>query len=49
MKPWSKHRRDRLLALAAFFDHCAARIRRRVREHTPKRSTKPHLVKERAA
>jgi hypothetical protein len=47
LKPWSKRRRDRLLALASFFDRLAARIRAKVKAHTPKRQLlgKPRLVK----
>lgn len=49
MKIWSKRKRDRLLALARYFDGVAAGIRTRVKAHTPKRSPKPKLVQERAA
>lgn len=51
MRPWSKRRRDSMLVLARYFDGLAASIRKRVREHTPKRHIlgKPELVKERAA
>lgn len=47
MKPWSKARRDRLLALARYFDGLAASIRTRVKLHTPKRQLlgRPRLVK----
>jgi hypothetical protein len=40
VKPWSKRRRDRLLALARYFDGIAADIRARVKAHTPKRAAK---------
>lgn len=49
MKAWSKRKRDRLLALARYFDGLAASVRARVKSHTPKRATKPKLVQERAA
>jgi len=47
MRPWSKARRDRLLALARCFDGLAASIRAKVKAHTPKRTLlgKPRLVK----
>lgn len=45
MKPWSKRRRDRMLALARYFDGLAMSIRSKVKQHTPKRASKPHLVK----
>jgi hypothetical protein len=45
MKPWSKRKRDRLLARARFLDRWAARIRLKVKQHTPRRSVlKPHLM-----
>jgi hypothetical protein len=49
MKPWSKRKRDRLLARARFLDRWAASIRAKVKQHTPHRIAKPHLVQERAA
>lgn len=50
MKIWSKRKRDRLLALARYFDGVAAGIRTRVKAHTPKRpTTKPKLVHGQAA
>jgi hypothetical protein len=45
MKPWSLSRRRRMLALARYFDGLAMSIRAKVKAHTPKRPTKPHLVK----
>jgi hypothetical protein len=49
MSTWSKRKRDRYLALARYFDGLAASLRKRVREHTPKRATKPKLVQDKAA
>jgi hypothetical protein len=37
MRIWSKGRRQRLLALARYFDSLAAGIRKRVKAHTPHR------------
>jgi hypothetical protein len=45
VKPWSKRRRDRMLALARYFDGLAMSIRSKVRAHTPRRAEKPKLVK----
>lgn len=46
MRIWSKRKRARLLARAKLLDRWAARLRRQVREHTPKRRIldKPRLV-----
>lgn len=49
MKTWSKRKRDRYLAAASYCDGLAARIRAKVKAHTPKRAMKPKLVEERAA
>jgi hypothetical protein len=49
MRIWSKRRRDRMLAIARYFDGLAAGLRAKVKAHTPKRARKPKLVKERAA
>lgn len=49
MKPWSKRKRDRYLTVAKYFDGLAASLRAKVKQRTPKRATKPRLVKERAA
>ena len=49
MRIWSKTKRARYLAIARYFDGLAASIRARVKAHTPKRATRPKLVKERAA
>ena len=47
MKSWSKRKRDRLLAVARYFDGLAASIRAKVKAHTPRRQVigKPRLVK----
>lgn len=44
-KPWSKRKRERLLARARFLDQWAQRIRAKVKAHTPKRTMKkPRLM-----
>jgi hypothetical protein len=46
MKIWSKRKRDRRLAFARWLDRRAARIRKEVKAHTPKRTILgPRLVK----
>lgn len=40
MKTWSKGKRDRLLTIARYLDNLAARIRARVKAHTPRRPPK---------
>lgn len=45
MKTWGKRKRERYLAVARYFDGLAAGLRAKVRQHTPKRATKPRLAK----
>jgi hypothetical protein len=46
VKTWSKRKRARLLARARLLDRWAARIRAKVKAHTPKRMLLgPRLVK----